>query len=147
MLNTHFIELELEIGLVDEKNVDNEINRNILYARQKLETLFKKMINNQVILNESLNSKGDIKNKDHEKKFSGLIEETCKLDKGIKSVLLCTKDTYEKNVEKDLVVEDVDQLKKYVNNLINTTFIYHNHLLKSPNVIFIIIFRSIFIIS
>jgi len=98
----------------ENSSQDNEILQAISRIRKKSDNIFKKIINTQVNFNEFLNHNIMTKNihhKEHIRKHELLIEETCKFDKGIESILRCDKNTLEKHI-KNLKIKNVNDFKK-----------------------------------
>lgn len=97
----------MNFDINEGKTKDDEINQAISRLRQDNEKLFKKIINTQIGFNECITN-------DHYniKKHYPLIEQTCKFDRGIQSIIRTDKDILAKSFGKDLKTESVDQFKK-----------------------------------
>lgn len=108
----------MDFVINEEKDLKDEINKSIVRCRQQTEKLMKKIINTQVGFNECLSSSivgVDLGNKNYKAKHYNLIEQTCKLDRGLESIMRCnTKDKLGINIEEDLKIENEDELKEYV---------------------------------
>lgn len=101
--------------VIDErKDGEDELKQTISRFRLKTEKLIKSIINTQVEFNECLSSDiiDNLGNKNYIEKHSKLVQQTCTLDRGIESVISCTKDKLENNIEKDLKIKNEDELKK-----------------------------------
>jgi hypothetical protein len=109
------IELEVDFDAYEKKSQDDEVNQTISRLRQQSEKLFKRIINSQVGFNECLNSglnKNNLEIKDHINTHTKLIEQTCKYDRGIESILDCNKDKFGKNIKTDLKVKSISEFEK-----------------------------------
>lgn len=99
----------------EDKNLEAEINQTTIRLRDQTEKLFKRIKNTQIGFNECLTDDFMARdNKQNLEKHFKLIEETCKLDRGLESVIFCNKDILNRNVKKDLKIKSEDQLKRYV---------------------------------
>lgn len=113
----HLFIIELEVDFVpdEKKNQDDEVNQTISRLRQQSEKLFKQIINTQVGFNECLSStlnKNNLEIEDHINTHIKLIEQTCKFDRGIESILDCNKDIFGKHIKKDLKVKSISEFEK-----------------------------------
>lgn len=108
-------ELEVDFDVVEKNNQGDEVNQKIFSLRQQSEKLFKKIISTQVGFNECLSTNSMTNNleiKNHLNTHTKLIEETCKFDRGVESILDCNKDTLAKHVKKDLKVKSVSEFEE-----------------------------------
>lgn len=105
----------MDFVIDDRNNHEDEIKQTISRFRLQTEKLIKNIIISQVEFNECLSSDiiGDnLENKNYIEKHSKLVEQTCKLDRGLESLMSCPKDKLETSIGKDLKIENEDELNK-----------------------------------
>jgi len=133
----------MEMDVVEEETTDeHEILQAISRIRKQCGKVFKEMINTQVNFNEHLNNKllaNGSKHKEHIKKHELLIQNTCKFDRGIESLIQCDTKKLGAHV-KDMEIKNVDEFKSVYEDLAHgmlsevyktgeKTFSNHEHLL------------------
>lgn len=114
-LHLFITELEVEFDVNEKQDQVDEVSQTLSRLRQQSEKLFKRMINTQVGFNECLSNNlitNNLEIEDHIKTHSKLIEQTCKFDRGVESILDCNKDKLGKHVKKNLKVKSISEFKE-----------------------------------